>query len=77
MIDDASISRNHCTIKIAKKDDCPFSVDTPTGIWVIDEGSKYGTFIMEKEWVKLDQKVVKKLENNAVIKFGVMENMYK
>lgn len=77
MDEDASISRHHCTIKIAKRGECPFGVDTPTGIWVIDDNSKYGTFIKEKDWVKVAPNVVRQLQNNTIIRFGVVENLYR
>ncbi|KAL0272347.1 UNVERIFIED_CONTAM: hypothetical protein PYX00_005355 [Menopon gallinae] len=78
VLSDNSVSRTHCILNVAVKNECPFSVNTITGVWIIDKKSKYGTFIQKNyEWIKIEEEKVEQLSNGSIIRFGVLENIWR
>ena len=76
--EDASISRKHSTIYIAKKINCSFDVNTVTGVWIVDEQSKYGTYVkVDEEWEKIKSGEKIKLNHGNMIKFGLLDNIWR
>ncbi|KAK6625549.1 hypothetical protein RUM43_005848 [Polyplax serrata] len=75
--DDSSVSRKHCTIHIARKKDCRFPVDTATGVWVVDDNSKFGTHVRAgNQWEKLTGGKEKHLTHGTIIRFGLLESIW-
>lgn len=75
---DLSISKKHCNIYVAEKDKCPFFTDTSTGVWIVDEESKYGTYVRgDGEWEKLNAGQEKKLNHGSIIKFGLIQSIWR
>lgn len=76
--EDTSISRKHCTLYVVEKNQCNVATDTLTGICLLDENSKYGTYLRDKnEWKKIDTGSRQMLLHGSIIKFGVLENVWR
>lgn len=76
---DSSISRCHCVVHVALKDSCPAGVRTKVGLWVVDAGSKYGTFLRDgnKAFTMIPPVVPKVLQHGSVVRFGVLSNIWR
>lgn len=76
---DPSVSRSHCIIQVAVKNSCPGAVNTDIGVWIVDGGSKFGTFVQgaNKSYNRIDKDVPKVLSHGSVVRFGVLDNIWR
>lgn len=81
---DSSISRKHCVLHIALKDACPKTstpIRTRTGVWVVDSGSKYGTFLLNEKdrdtfnQIPHNEPIV--LQHGSMLRFGILQNLWR